>query len=145
LAIRGDIYVILLGVNDAQDGTLDSGDGVDPYLNVISVKEDFVPCYQRIIDGIRVMAPEAKIFMGIPAPVMDCIWPRHQEKYLLELLPYYQELAERNPDVCLIDIHKAFMDLAGEERLSFYSGDRLHPNAKGLELIAKKVCEAIVK
>ena len=143
LAVRGDIYVILLGVNDAQDGLCDDADVVDPYLNLIAEKEQFVPCYQRIIDGIRVLAPEAKIYMGIPAPVMQCIWRRHQEKYLQQLLPLYQEIAERNPDIQIIDIHKTFMDLPEGERQALYSEDNLHPRAEGLDLIAKTVCETI--
>lgn len=143
LAVRGDIYVILLGTNDAQDGIGDVEDVVDPYLNMISEKKDFVPCYQRIIDGIRVVAPKAKIYMGIPAPVMQCIWRRHQEKYLRQLLPFYQEIAERNPDIQIIDVHQTFMDLSQEERQAMYSGDNLHPCAQGLDLIAKTVCKAI--
>ncbi len=145
LAVRGDIYVILLGTNDAQDGIGDVEDVVDPYLNMISAKEEFIPCYQRILDSVRAMAPEAQIYMGIPTPVMECIWRRHQEKYLQQLLPLYQELAERNPDVKILDVHRAVTELPAEERQSLYSKDNLHPCPKGYDFIAKTVCEAIIK
>lgn len=143
LAVRGDIYVILLGTNDAQDGIGDVEDVTDPYLNMISVKEEFVSCYQRIIDGIRAVVPEAKIYMGVPAPVMQCIWRKHQEKYLQQLFPFYQEIAERNPDIAIIDVHRAFMDLPEKERAALYSKDNLHPNADGLDFIARTVEAAI--
>ncbi len=42
LAEKGDIYVILLGTNDAQDGMDDVEDVVNPLSNMISRKGEFV-------------------------------------------------------------------------------------------------------
>ncbi len=144
LAQKGDIYVILLGTNDAQDGLDDVEDIVDPLRNMISRKKEFKECYQSIIDSVKEAAPQAAIYMGIPAPVMQCIWRRHQEKYLQELMPYYAELLSDNPEIKKIDIHAAFTKLPEEERRALYLEDGLHPNAEGLKLIARTVYENII-
>ena len=39
LAEKGDIYVLLLGTNDAQDGMLDDGSAIDPWGNIFSMNE----------------------------------------------------------------------------------------------------------
>lgn len=140
---KGDIYLVLLGTNDAQDGMSDTEDVADPYLNMIACKEEFEQHYEAILNGIREAAPKARIYIGIPAPVMQCIWRRHQEKYLLQLFPYFDRIREKNPDIRIFDVHKAFMALPEQERLTLYQEDCLHPNAKGAQLIARTVYEAL--
>lgn len=136
---KGDIYVVLLGTNDAQDGLDDVEDIKNPLQDMIGRKADFAGCYQELLNGIKKAAPKARIFIGIPAPVMQCIWRRHQEKYLRELFPCYEELLAANPDVKKIDIHAAFCALPEESRRLLYQEDGLHPNAKGAERIAETV------
>ena len=145
LAEKGDIYVILLGTNDAQDGMDDVEDVRNPLLNMISRKSEFVDCYQKILDSVYQAAPKAQVYIGIPAPVQQCIWRRHQEKYLQELMPCFEQLLLNNPKVKKIDVHAAFEALPKEEVLSLYQDDRLHPNAAGAKLIARTVYEAIKK
>lgn len=145
LAEKGDIYVILLGTNDAQDGLDDVKDFTNPLLNMISRKKEFTACYQAILDSVWKAAPEAVVYIGIPAPVMQCIWRRHQEKYLKELIPFLEELLAVNPETRKIDIHETFMRLSEEERQALYQEDGLHPNEKGAALIARTVYEAIRK
>jgi len=80
--------------------------------------------------------------MGIPMPIQNCIWRKHRESYLQELIPYMEEILDENPDIVKIDIHKVFADM-GEEAKALYLGDNLHPNPCGTELIAKTVYEKI--
>lgn len=143
LAEKGDIYVILLGTNDAQDGMDDVEDFRNPLFYMISRKEEFCGCYQQILDDVRRTSPDARIYMGIPAPVMQCIWRKHQEKYLQELMPCFEALLAANPDVKKIDIHAAFLAQKPEILHSLYQADGLHPNAQGAFLIAQTVREAL--
>ncbi len=143
LAEKGDIYVILLGTNDAQDGLDDVEEVTHPLLNMISRKAEFTACYQAIIASVRKAAPEAFVYIGIPAPIMQCIWRRHQEKYLQEIIPFLEELPAVNKGLGRIDIHAAFMQLSEEERQTLYQEDGLHPNEKGAALIARTVYEAV--
>ena len=143
LAEQGDVYVILLGTNDAQDGMDDVKDIRYELCNMISRKGEFQGCYQRILDDVKKAAPNAQIYMGIPVPVMQCIWRKHQEKYLQELMPYYEALLAANPGVKKIDVHGAFMGLSETERQALYQEDNLHPNEAGATLIAKTVCRAL--
>lgn len=145
LAEKGDIYVLMLGTNDAQDGKDDVEDITYPLCNMISRKEEFADCFQSMIDDVKEAAPHAVIYLGIPMPIQQCIWRKHQEKYLQELMPYYEELLRKNPHMKKIDVHGAFEKLPEEERLALYLEDGLHPNRKGTTLIARTVCEAILR
>lgn len=142
---RGDIYVILLGTNDAQDGLDDVEDIQNPYDNIIQYKNEFEQHFQRILDDVYESNSAAKIYVGIPAPVMECIWRKHQEKYLEELLPYYRNIRKKNPEIDLIDIHTIFMALPEEKCKDLYQEDNLHPNEEGAELIALAVGAAILE
>lgn len=143
LAERGDVYVILLGTNDAQDGMDDAEDFRNELCNMISRKGEFQDCYQRILSDVQQAAPHARIYMGIPVPIMQCIWRKHQERYLEELMPFYEALLAANPAVRKIDVHGAFMALPKAERQALYQEDNLHPNEKGAELIARTVYAAL--
>lgn len=143
LSEKGDIYIIMLGTNDAQDGMDDVEDIRDPLHNMISRKEDFVSCYQGIIDSVRRAAPKAIIYLNIPIPIADCIWRKHKERYLQELMPCYEEILKQNPDIRKIDVHAAFEKLPKEERRELYLEDRLHPNPRGAYFIAHTVFEAL--
>ena len=140
---KGDIYILMFGTNDAQDGMDDTEDIRYPLFDMISRKADFVPCYQRMLDSVRKAAPEAEIYLGIPMPIGKCVWRKHQEKYLQELIPCYEELLRRNPGLRKIDVHGAFGALTAKEREGLYLEDGLHPNPKGAELIAETVYRAL--
>lgn len=135
LSLAGDIYIIMLGTNDAQDGMHDTEDIQDPYFNMISFEPLFETFYQYIIDGVKSANPNALIYLVTPIPVLNCIWRKHQEKYLLQLIPHIRHLAEVN-NLPLIDLHEEFLKLGEEQLASVYSEDGLHPNADGAFLIA---------
>ena len=142
LSIEGNIYIIMLGTNDAQDGMDDVRDIKDPYYNLISYEPIFETCYQYIIDGIKSAAPDALIYLVTPIPVRNCIWRKHQEKYLLQLLPHIKSLADKN-GLPLIDLHEELLNLSMEELESLYLEDGLHPNDSGAFLIASMIAYVI--
>ena len=142
LSLEGNIYIIMLGTNDAQDGMDDVEDVIDPYFNLISYEPLFEICYQYIIDGIKSASPDALIYLVTPIPVRNCIWRKHQENYLLRLLPHIKSLAEKN-NLPLIDLHEELLNLSEEELESLYLEDGLHPSDSGSFLIASMIAYVI--
>ena len=123
IAEKGDIYVLLLGTNDAQDGMLDDGSAIDPWGNIFSKRENFIGHYERILN--------------------DCIWPKHQQKYLDVILEKIDEIGRRNPDVIMFDLYGAFREKGDEWLRGAYQADHLHPGSEGAKLIADIVYRAI--
>lgn len=142
LSIAGDIYVILLGTNDAVDGMHDTEDIVDPYANLLAFEPLFETFYQYIIDGVRQASPNALIYLVTPVPVRNCIWRSHQETYLLQIIPHIKALAEKN-HLPLIDLHEEWNKMDPEELDALYQEDGLHPNTSGAFLIASMIAYVI--
>lgn len=135
LALAGDIYIVMLGTNDAQDGMSDDGTSQDPYNILIDLEPDFERYYQVILDDIRQAAPHALLYLVAPIPVYGCIWRKHQEHYLLRLLPHIRALADRN-GAHYINLHDELLRLPPEVFDSMYQEDGLHPNMNGTTIIA---------
>ncbi|MDE7298475.1 MAG: SGNH/GDSL hydrolase family protein, partial [Lachnospiraceae bacterium] len=144
IAERGDIYVLLLGTNDAQDGLLDDGSAVDPHNNVFGQREHFIRHYERILGDVRGANPSAHIYVGRPTPILHCIWPKHQQRYLDVILEKLDEIGRRNPDVRMLDIFSAFRARGAAWLASAYQADGLHPGPAGAALIAQLVGDRIL-
>lgn len=142
LSVQGDIYVIMLGTNDAQDGMHDTEDEQDPYNNLISFEPMFETFYQYIIDGVKSANPNALIYLVTPIPIRNCIWRKHQEKYLQLLLPHIKALAEAN-GTQFVDLHEELLRLPADELDALYQEDGLHPNSSGAFLIASTLAYVI--
>ena len=121
---KGDIYLIMLGTNDAQDG-------MDDYL--------------RIIEDIQRTNHAAKIYVCLPIPVQKCIWRKHKEEYLADLREIMKEMVAEKEGLNLIDVYGAFAALPIEEQLSLYREDMLHPNPKGYDLLAETIFKNLHK
>lgn len=145
LDLKGEIYIILLGTNDAQDGSYDDVEGQDPLSILISFENLFTSYYQAILNDVKKANPNAKIYIGKPTPVMKCIWRKHQQKYLDILLIHIDEILRSNPECVLIDVYKAFRDYSKKPLIQLYQEDGLHPNEKGAELISNVVYGELIK
>ncbi len=143
LAQAGDIYVVMLGTNDAQDGLWDDGNGKDPYSDMISLIDRFDYHYKSILKDIRRVSPEAVIYMVRPVPVLNCIWPKHQQKYLDIVLEHLDGIAAEDLSLRVIDMTAVFRAKGQEWMEAIYQADRLHPGPEGARLIADTVYEAI--
>lgn len=141
---KGDIYVVMLGTNDAQDGMDDTQDFKYGQNDMISRKADFVPCYRQILKAVKAVSPDAVIYAGLPIPVQKCIWRKHQESYLKEIRACIKEAAAAE-GVPLLDIEGDFAALPKEEQLKLYQEDNLHPNQEGYKLIARTVAGVLKK
>lgn len=144
LVLKGDIYVIMLGTNDAKDGEYEDKSGFDPLNNMISYRKHFLPCYQDIINDVRGVNPDAIIYIVRPIPIMDCKIYTNNNKYLEMLFPYMRELVLSNRGLRKIDLYQTFMEVGFKERVDLYQDDGLHPNAKGADLIAKTIADEMI-
>lgn len=143
LELRGDIYILMLGTNDAQDGSYDDIEGQDP-CNILTEYAKQFPYYmQSIIDDIHKANKQAVIYLVKPVPVRKCIWRKHQQRYLDRLLPYYQTIVESNDNMHLIKLYEAFCNYKEVPIDELYQEDGLHPNSKGARLIANVIYEGL--
>ncbi len=145
IAAQGDIYVLLLGTNDAQDGLFDDGSAVDPYFNVFGQREHFIRHYERILSDVRRANPAARIYVCRPVPILNCIWPKHQQKYLDVILDKLDEIGRRNPDVRMLDLFSAFRSKGDAWLKSVYQTDGLHPGPEGAAFLAELVADRLAE
>ncbi len=143
LELCGDIYIVMLGTNDGQDGMHDTLEQQEARNNIISYKDDFISYYMAILDSIRKANKEAKIYIVKPVPVMRCIWRKHQQKYMDLLLPKIEQIATEHPELELIDVFQAYMDMDEKSRAQYYLEDGLHPNAEGAKIITRVIGQAV--
>ena len=139
LAANGDIFIVNLGTNDAQDGMDDTLPVADEYSNLIKYHARFKDDYSVIIDDIKKYHPSAKIFICIPIPVRQCIWRKHQEIYLQTIISYFQEILDKYDEVKCIDLHSEFLKLGSAYIDSMYLEDGLHLNEKGTDYVAAAI------
>lgn len=139
LAIKGDIYIVMLGTNDAQDGRFDVEEGQDPCSILIDYEPQFTQSLQSIVDDIRNSNPQAQIYIIKPVPILKCIWRKHQQRYLERLFPHYDEVVEANGNMVLLSVYDAFMSYKEKPLEVLYQEDGLHPNAEGAKLIATTI------
>lgn len=145
LAIKGDIYILMLGTNDAQDGRYDDMEGQDPCNILIQYADQFPYYMQCIINDIRMANEQAVIYLVKPVPVRKCIWRKHQQKYLDRLLPCYATLVEENKNMHLIQLFEVFCNYKEAPIDELYQEDGLHPNAKGARLIANVIYHGLLR
>lgn len=145
LEIAGDIYVVMLGTNDAQDGYNEEENREDPQNNVFAFREYFEEDYMKIVHEIHEKVPDTVIFSVKPVPVMESIWRKHQQSFLEKILKKIDEIWKKNPWLMPVDMQEIFMKYPWEERKKLYQKDGLHPNKLGAELIAETVGKSIIQ
>ena len=143
LALKGDIYVVTLGSNDAQNGYNEEEDHPDEYNDVYAFRKYFAEDYLWMMRKIREEVPEALIVSVSPVPVMECIWRKHQQIYLLDILAKQKKIWEENPWMVTIDAQKVFMEIDYGERCGLYQKDRIHLSRAGAEVLARTIAEGI--
>ena len=136
LNIDGQIFIINLGTNDAQDGIDDTMPFQDEFSNIIKYHMMFYKDYKRIIDDIIKVHPQAKIVVRTPVPVRMCIWRKHQQKYLELLLPYFEDILKDYDKIKCIDLQLEFLKLNSDDIDKMYLDDGLHLNDKGAAFVA---------
>ena len=123
LAFNPNIVVIKLGTNDSKSFNW-------------KYKADFMKDAQTMIDAFKGLPSQPKIYLCYPSKAYltgDCI---NDDIISKEIIPMIKKLAKKN-DLSVIDLHTA-MDGMPE-----LFPDRIHPNEKGAQVMAKAVYQSI--
>ncbi|MBX2925865.1 MAG: prolyl oligopeptidase family serine peptidase [Chitinophagaceae bacterium] len=122
-----DIVLIKLGTNDSR--------AVNRFLIPEYLEQD----YGALIDSFKTLRPAPRIILLLPVPsyLRDTI--KHSDKVIIQqIIPVVQQLAyEKKCEV--LDLHSWLTD---QQNLF---PDSLHPDVKGMRLIAERVYETIVQ
>jgi lysophospholipase L1-like esterase len=123
LAMRADVYVIKLGTNDTK-----------PHNWV--KRSEFKSSATALVDSIRAVNADAKIFVCLPVPAFPDNFGITDEVIRSGVIPLLREVASEKR-LGVIDLYKAL-----EGRGEMFP-DRVHPNADGYRVISEKVRECI--
>ena len=119
LAFNPNIVVIKLGTNDSK-----------------SFKADFMKDAQNMINAFKGLPSQPKIYLCYPSKAYLTGDGINDDIISKEIIPMIKKLAKKN-DLSVIDLHTA-MDGMPE-----LFPDRIHPNEKGAQVMAKAVYQSI--
>ena len=123
-AFSPNIVIIKLGTNDAKAHNWKNG------------AEEYRLSYQAMIDTLKALPSQPKIYLCSPIPAFKDIWTISDSVIVNGEIPVIQKLAKKNKCV-FIDLHTLF------NYKDLMQGDGIHPNAKGAEKLAGIVFEAL--
>jgi lysophospholipase L1-like esterase len=122
LGFDPDVVIIALGTNDTKPQNWRG-------------KADFKRDYAALLDQFRLLKSKPKIWACLPVPVYAEMWGINPEK-LDEAIECIQEVTDK-AKVPVIDLNDA---LTGHPEMF---PDKIHPDVRGAELMAKTVYQAI--
>ena len=123
LAFNPNIVVIKLGTNDSKSFNW-------------KYKADFMKDAQTMIDAFKVLPSQPKIYLCYPSKAYLTGDGINDDIISKEIIPMIKKLAKKN-NLSVIDLHTA-MDGMPE-----LFPDRIHPNEKGAQVMAKAVYQSI--
>ena len=123
LAFNPNIVVIKLGTNDSKSFNW-------------KYKADFMKDAQTMIDAFKGLPSQPKIYLCYPSKAYLTGDGINDDIISKEIIPMIKKLAKKN-DLSVIDLHTA---MAGMPELF---PDRIHPNEKGAQVMAKAVYQSI--
>ena len=123
LAFNPNIVVIKLGTNDSKSFNW-------------KYKADFMKDAQTMIDAFKVLPSQPKIYLCYPSKAYLTGDGINDDIISKEIIPMIKKLAKKN-NLSVIDLHTA-MDGMPE-----IFPDRIHPNEKGAQVMAKAVYQSI--
>ena len=123
LAFNPNIVVIKLGTNDSKSFNW-------------KYKADFMKAAQNMINAFKGLPSQPKIYLCYPSKAYLTGDGINDDIISKEIIPMIKKLAKKN-DLSVIDLHTA-MDGMPE-----LFPDRIHPNEKGAQVMAKAVYQSI--
>jgi acetyl esterase/lipase len=123
LAFKPDVVVIKLGTNDTKP---------ENWVH----KADFEKDLQQMIDALKALPSQPKIYICNPIPAFKPSWNINEEVIAGEIIPMLEKAVKKNQLAGLIDLHTPF---EGQEAL--LNEDGIHPTQAG----ARKMAEIIAK
>ncbi|NJO90793.1 MAG: hypothetical protein HC831_18875 [Chloroflexia bacterium] len=115
-----DIIVLKLGTNDTKPQNWNS--------------ENYKKDYQALIDTLKTISSEPKIYLCLPVPVFKTKWGINDSTIVNGVIPIIKEIAEKN-NLPVIDLYHQMMDQGAN------FPDSIHPNEQG----ARKMAEIIAR
>ena len=123
LAFQPDVVVVKLGTNDSK-----------PYNWVH--KADFEADLQQMIDALKALPSQPRIYLCAPVPAFKPSWEISEEVITTQIVPMLEKAVKKNGLAGLIDLHTPFV---GQEEL--INEDGIHPTQAG----ARKIAEIVAK
>jgi acyl-CoA thioesterase-1 len=119
-----DIAIIMLGTNDAR---------TDHFKSI----DNFVPDYMKLINEIKALKSNPKIFLVKPPPLFDNKLELKNVNLVEGIIPRIEQIAN-DEGLLIIDVYAAL------ENHPEYFWDGVHPSSEGAAIIANEVYEAII-
>lgn len=123
LAFNPNIVVIKLGTNDSKSFNW-------------KYKADFMKDAQNMINAFKGLPSQPKIYLCYPSKAYLTGDGINDDIISKEIIPMIKKLAKKN-DLSVIDLHTAM------DGMSELFPDRIHPNEKGAQVMAKAVYQSI--
>ena len=124
MAFNPDIIIIKLGTNDSKGQNWKIG--------------HFEKDYQSLIDTLKALTGNPKIFVCLPVPAFETVWGINDSTIIKGVIPIVNRIAEKNK-LPVIDLYQ------GLKNYSEYFPDKIHPNEEGAKLIAEIIAKEIIK
>ncbi|MDE5418006.1 GDSL-type esterase/lipase family protein [Labilibaculum sp. DW002] len=119
-----DIVVIMLGTNDSKTNN----------WNASSYERN----YQLMIDTLNTLASKPQIYLCSPPPAYSSAWSISDSTIRYDVIPIVEGIAKRN-NLQIIDVYN------GMNQMSDLFPDGIHPNEKGINIMAEIVAKSIDK
>ena len=116
---RPDIIIVKLGTNDTKSQNWQA--------------DRFKHDYQSLIDTLKTIPGQPKIYLCLPVPVYKTEWGINDSTLVKGVIPIIKELAQHNK-LTLIDLYQGMSGLP----------DNIHPNEQGAKKMAKIIADKII-
>jgi len=123
-AYKPNIITIKLGTNDTKPQN----------WNAARYEVD----YQLLIDTLKTIKTQPKIYLCLPAPVFKTKWGINDSTVTLGVIPIIKKIAAKN-NLPLIDLYNSLLDQSAN------FPDDIHPNAKADKLIGEIIARELKK
>ena len=120
---RPDIIIVKLGTNDTKSQNWQA--------------DRFKHGYQSLIDTLKTIPGQPKIYLCLPVPVYKTEWGINDSTLVKGVIPIIKELAQHNK-LTLIDLYQG---MSGQPE-NF--PDNIHPNEQGAKKMAKIIADKII-
>ncbi|MFK7899990.1 MAG: GDSL-type esterase/lipase family protein [Cyclobacteriaceae bacterium] len=119
---KPSIVTIMLGTNDSKTDIWNA--------------RSYELSYQSMIDTLKTLDPQPKIYLCTPPPAYSSAWTISDSTIRLGVIPIVEKIAERN-NIQVIDVYN------GMTNMSDLFPDGIHPDKEGRKIIAEILVKGI--
>ncbi len=122
---RPDVVVIKLGTNDSKPQNW-------------KFKNEYVADYLKLVDTLRALPTHPIVFVCLPVPAYATKWGINDSIINVDVIPMVKSVAKQRK-LKVIDLNAVLQNHAE------LFPDKIHPNAEGASLMAKKIASELTK